>query len=168
MNSTTQQPEGVDGTVVQFSEHLWPGLGICAFLTAMTFSLGVAYGHAYGLFAGALVGLSSTALLIGSMFINAPLIRVDDLVLRVGKARLPVRYIGEIRRLDKSATKAAIRDYVHPQAHLLVKSWVSESLVITVTDTTDPHPYWQISTRKAAACLTAIELAKTRIGAPND
>jgi len=168
MNNTSQQPEGVDGTVVQFSERLWPGFGICSFLMAMTVSLGIAYGHAYGTSAGIIVGFTSSALLVGSMFVNSPLIRIDELVLRVGKARLPLKYVGEVRRLDKATTKSAMRNHAHPQAYLLVKSWVPDSMVITVTDTTDPHPYWQFSSRKAEALFTALESAKAKEGISND
>jgi len=167
MDSTIQEPEGVDGSTLLFSERLWPGLGICAFLVAMTGSLGIAYAHAYGTAAGLLVGFSSTFLILGSLFINAPVIRVDDLVLRAGKARLPLQYIGEIRRLDKLATKVAMRSNAHHQAYLLVRSWVPQSLVITVTDTTDPHPYWQISSRKIGALLGALESAKITNGGSN-
>ncbi len=167
MDSTSQQPEGVGGSSVLFNERLWPGLGICSFLTAMTISLGIAYAHAYGATAGLLVGTVSTALIIGSLFVNAPLIQVDELVLRAGKARLPLQYVGEIRQLDKGATKSAMRGNAHHQAYLLVRSWIPESLVVTVTDTSDPHPYWQISSRKIRALLSAVESAKIASGGTN-
>ena len=167
MNSSSQQPEGTDGSIVLFSERLWPGVGICSFLTAMTVSLGVAYGHAYGPKSGFLVGFVSTVLILGSLFINAPLIRVDDVALRAGKARLPLRYLGEIRHLDKVATKASVRTNAHAQAYLLVRSWVSDSVVITVSDTTDPHPYWQISSRRINALLSALDSAKIASGGAN-
>jgi len=139
-------------------------LGICLFLTVMTASLGIAYGHAYGSFAGLLVGLTSTGLVIGSLFINAPRIAVDDLVIRAGKARLPLKFAGDVRALDKAATAAAIRETAHRQAYLLVRSWIRDSIVITVTDTSDPHPYWQVSTRKLAELTRAIESAKITHG----
>jgi hypothetical protein len=168
MDSTNHQPEGVDGTEVLFRERLWPGIGICAFLSAMTISLGIAYGHAYGPSAGLLVGIGTTVLLVGSLFVNAPVVCVDNLVVRAGKARLPLRYTGEVRRLDRNAGRAAIRNNVNHQAYLLVRSWISDSLVITVIDTTDPHPYWQISSRRSKALLAAIESAKIKQGAPNE
>jgi hypothetical protein len=164
MNSSNQQPEGVDGTVLFFRERLFPGLGICAFVSAMTISLGVAYGHAYGTTTGLTVGTSTTLLVVGALFVKAPIIAVDNLVIRAGKARLPLQFTGEVRRLDVQATKLAIRENVHHQAYLLVRSWVSDSVVLTVTDTTDPHPYWQISTRKTEALLRAIDSAKSSSG----
>ena len=168
MNSSNQQPEGVDGTVLFFRERLFPGLGICAFVSAMTISLGVAYGHAYGTTTGLAVGTSTTLLVVGSLFINAPIIAVDNLVIRAGKARLPLQYTGEVRHLDQQSTKLAIRENAHHQAYLLVRSWVSDSIVLTVTDTTDPHPYWHISTRKIDDFLRAIDSAKSIRGDQSD
>ena len=160
MKSESQQPEGVDGALELYRERLWPGFGISAFIFGMTASLGIAYGHAYGTLAGSLVGIISTVLVIGSLFINAPTVAVNELVIRAGKARLPLHYVGEVRTLDQSSTKSAIRENVHHQAYLLVRSWVRESVVITVDDETDPHPYWHISTRNAQALRVAIETAR--------
>lgn len=167
MSSSTQQPEGQDGSEIYFSERLWPGLGVCAFITLMTASLGIAYGHAYGTSVGLLVGILSTAFVVGSLFLTAPLIRVDNLVLRAGKARLPIRFIGEVHRLDKESTKNAIRSNAHSQAFLVVRSWVNESILVTVTDITDPHPYWQISSRKISTLIKSIESAKMNTGGSN-
>jgi len=164
MDITKQQPEGVDGSIVLFRERLWPGLGICLFLTVMTASLGIAYGHAYGSVAGLLVGFTSTGLVVGSLFINAPIIAVDELVIRAGKARLPLKFAGDVRALDKAATAAAVRETAHRQAYLLVRSWIRDSIVITVTDTSDPHPYWQVSTRKLTELTRAIDSAKITHG----
>jgi len=168
MNSTNQQPEGVDGTEVLFHERLWPGFGICAFLSVMTMSLGIAYGHAYGSVAGLLVGIGATVFLVGSLFVNAPVVCVDNLVVRAGKARLPLRYTGEVRLINRQVGRAAVRNNVNHQAYLLVRSWISDSLLITVADTADPHPYWQISSRRPKALLAAIEAAKIKYGAPNE
>lgn len=167
MNSSNQQPEGVDGTVMFFRERLLPGFGICAFISVMTISLGVAYGHAYGTTTGLAVGTLTTLLVVGGLFVNAPIIAVDDHVIRAGKARLPLQYTGEVRHLDQQATKLALRENAHHQAYLLVRSWVNDSIVLTVTDTTDPHPYWQISTRKTDELLRAIDSAKQINGEHN-
>jgi len=168
MNSSRQQPEGQDGSINYYSERLWPGIGICAFLTLMTVSLGIAYGHAYGNAIGFLIGTFSTLLAVGSLFLTAPVIRVDDQVLRAGKARLPLRFVGAVHSLDKSATKTALRSTAHRQAFLLVRSWIDDSIVVTVTDTSDPHPYWHLSSRKIEALLNSIESAKMATGGPDD
>lgn len=167
MNSSSQQPEGTDGDVVLYRERLWPGVGICAFLSLMTVSLGIAYGHAYGTMAGFVVGVLSTTLLIGSMFLNSPIVQVDNLVVRAGKARLPLRFVGDLKFLDTQATRSAIRGNVHHQAYLLVRTWTPNSVLLTVTDTTDPHPYWHISSRDSKALLSAIETAKITYGGPD-
>ena len=133
----------------------------------MTISLGIAYGHAYGTAIGLIVGTLSTVLVISSLFLNAPTISVDDRVVRVGKARLPLEFAGDVRHLNQESTKSALRDNAHHQAYLLVRSWIPESLIITVTDEQDPHPYWHISSRNIPALLAAIESAKIGSGGSN-
>ena len=168
MNSRTQHGEGVDGETVCYQERLWPGVGGCLFVLLMTASVGIAYGHAYGRIVGLAVGILVTTVAIGLMLVNSPIVRVDDRVLRVGKARLPLCYIGNVRRLDEAATQAAFREHLHHQAFLTLRSWIKESVIVTVTDTQDPHPYWQISSRRSTALTAAIEQAVTKSGGRNE
>jgi len=168
MNSRTQHGEGVDGETVCYQERLWPGVGGCLFVLLMTASVGIAYGHAYGRLVGLAVGILASALALGLMLVNSPIVRVDERVLRVGKARLPLRHIGNVSRLDAAATQAAFRERSHHQSFLTLRSWIKESVIVTVTDTQDPHPYWQISSRRSTALSVAIEQAVTKSGGRNE
>lgn len=164
MNSNLEHIEGVDGDSAFYQERLWPGPGGALFVLFMTASVGIAYGHAYGLRAGCAVGIFTSSIALGLMFVNSPIVRVDERVLQVGKARLPLSCVGNVSRLDRTATKASFRDRSHHQAFFALRSWISESVIVTVTDTQDPHPYWQISSRRSAQLSVAITQAATNSG----
>ena len=151
--------EGIDGKVQSYSERLWPSTGMCLFAFVMTSSLGIAYGRAYGNELGILVGFATTAAVAIGLVVNAPVIRVDELNFRAGRARLPLKYVGQVKILDAKGSKRARSTDAHAGAYFQLRAGIAASLIIEVTDPDDPHPYWQVSTRQAEKLVAAIELA---------
>lgn len=170
--STQEQPagpvEGVDGTVVAYRERLhapWP-VWFVAFVLAG--SLGVAYGFPLGPTAGlvsfaVVMGLAAL-LLLGT----APLVVVDDLVLRAGRARLPLRYAGRIAPLTTDQTREVRGRRADPSAYLCTRGWISRSVLVEVEDEDDPHPYWLISTRHGDRLAPILAAARDRHLAERD
>ncbi len=160
--------EGVDGTVVAYQERLhapWYVWGLATFLTA---SLGVAYGFYLGDLAGLLTFLATEALVAWWLLATAARVVVDDQVLRAGRARLPLRYVGRIAPLDQAQTRDARGRLADPAAYLCTRGWISRSVLVEVDDDRDPHPYWLISTRDGHALARALaparDAAKARAG----
>ena len=152
--------EGIDGKVVAYSERLCPSIGMWLFAIAMTSSLGIAYGRAYGNSLGFLVGLATTAAVVIGLAVNAPIIRIDELNFRAGRARLPLQFVGQVKVLDAEQSKRARSTDAHAGAHFQLRGGIGESLIIEVTDPQDPHPYWQVSSRQAEKLVVALESAK--------
>jgi hypothetical protein len=152
--------EGIDGKVVAYSERLWPSIGMWLFAIVMTSSLGIAYGRAYGNELGLLVGFATTAAVAIGLIVNAPVIRVDELNFRAGRARLPLRFVGEVRLLDAAGSKRARSTDAHARAYFQLRAGIGASILVEVTDPDDPHPYWQVSTRQADKLAIAIMLAQ--------
>jgi hypothetical protein len=81
---------------------------------------------------------------------------VDD-ELRIGRAHIPVQYLGESEIVKKSDfVRARTRD-ADPAAYFALTFWVSEGLKVKVIDERDPTPYWLISTRRAEALQKALQ-----------
>ena len=145
---------------IYYSEKLRLGLAQIAFVLAMTGSLGIAYGHAYGAPFGFLIGgiASFSALLLA--FLWAPKVEVTRSYFQVGKAKLELKFVGDAKLLDSDLTKRSVRQPTNPPGYQLVRPWIAESIVIIVSDTTDPHPFWQVSSRNPTALLAALNSAK--------
>lgn len=160
MNPTDGDTEGMDGTHVHFQERLTPSMGIWLFVFLMTVSLGIAYGQAFGATIGLTVGMLSTAVAALLLIATRDVIRVDDKVFRAGKARLPVRFIGDVIVLDQHKTRESLHANAHRNAFLLTKGWIHESVIVQNLDQSDPHPYWQVSSRQVQALSSALIKAR--------
>ena len=139
--------EGVDGTVAAYRERVHAPVWLWLVGTALTASLGVAYGYRLGTVPGLVTFAVAQALLTWWLVATAPLVVVDDLVLRAGKARLPLRHVGRIAPLDSAQSRDAGGRLADPAAYLCLRSWVSRTVLVEVEDPEDPHPYWLVSTR---------------------
>ena len=51
-----------------------------------------------------------------------------------------------------------------PRAHIVQRTWIPESVVVTVADPADPHPYWLVSSRRPVHLADAIRRARTGAG----
>ena len=160
MNPSDGHSEGIDGTHLAFYEKLTPSFGIWLLIWLMTISLGIAYGRAYGLVAGVAVAILSTGAVTALVSYTTPSIQVDDLVFRAGRARLPLRYVGEVQVLDRIQTRESLHTKAHHRAYFLTKGWIQQSVIVLNTDEGDPHPYWQVSSRKADALSEALNRAR--------
>jgi hypothetical protein len=139
--------EGVDGKSPVFQERLWPSAGQWVFAFIMTTSLGIAYGRAYGADLGIVVGIAATVVVIIGLVVNTPLIQIDELNFRVGRARLPLQYVGKIQKLDEEQSRRARSTDANSNAHFQLRGGIKNTVIVEVTDAEDPHPYWQVSSR---------------------
>lgn len=151
--------EGQDGDVVAYRERLWPHWWVWLFPPALTALLAVAFGAAYATALGWAIFLLGTGL--GWLFLirTTPEIRVDDRVLRAGRARLPLAYAADPVALDADATTQE-RRHGDARDFLVLRPWASpESVCVTVVDPDDPHPRWLVTSRRPVALRDAIEKA---------
>lgn len=75
-------------------------------------------------------------------------VEVTDGELRVGKARLPLRYIGAVEVIGKDRKRKALGPELDPAAFMLYRGWVGPVLRVRLNDPEDPTPYWVFSTRR--------------------
>ena len=157
-NTSNQTPkgEGIEGQQVKFRERLLPGPYSWLLVALMTVSLGIAYGDVYGTVFGAVLASASTLGIYLIMFFSSPVIQIDDQNLRVGNARLPKIYVKDPEILNKDQTANSRRIAVPKNAYLVMRASIPESILIQISDDSDPHPYWQFSSRKPNELLAAL------------
>lgn len=156
----TTQPEGFDGSVVAYRERVHAPWGVWAGSVVLTATLGVAYGWRLGDLAGVAAFLVSTAAVAALLLVTAPVVVVDDRVLRAGRARLPLRHVGRIAAMDADSTREARGRKADPRAYLCSRGWVRTSVVVEVEDPDDPHPYWLVSTRRPRELAPVLAAAR--------
>jgi hypothetical protein len=152
--------EGRDGTVVAYRERLHAPWWVWLVGVVLTGSLGIAYGYPLGAPAGWVVFVGCMGLVAWWLLATAPLVVVDDVVLRAGRARLPLRCAGRIAPLDAAQTRDARGRLADPAAYLCLRGWVAASVLVEVEDPDDPHPYWLVSTRHGHDLARALAAAR--------
>lgn len=155
-------PEGRDGGgPIVYSERLMPPWWLWLLVVTLTGTLGVAYGAAYGPTVGWAVFVAAAGLAAGLLVASAPVVRVDDTVLRAGRARLPLRWAGTATPLDVESARRARSVDADARAFLVLRTWTTGRAVrVDVTDPQDPHPYWLVTTRHPDRVVAALDTAR--------
>ncbi|GAB2626556.1 DUF3093 domain-containing protein [Nocardioides ginkgobilobae] len=108
---------------------------------------------------GAAVALMATLFLT----YGAALVSVEDGWFRAGRARVELRFVGEVVPLDAEATRLVAGRDADARAYLLLRPYRKKAVKVSLSDPADPTPYWLVSTRRpdalAAALTRAVESA---------
>jgi hypothetical protein len=154
--------EGTSGEHVVYTERLWHSVGMWFVALVMTVSLGIAYGSAYSANLGLIVGVVASTAAIFGLFRNSPTILIDEINFQVGRARMPLRFVGKVQILDESESRRARSTHAHKDAYFQLRGGVKQTLIVEITDESDPHPYWQISTRNPETLAKKLNEAKSK------
>jgi hypothetical protein len=141
---------------VLYRERLWPSFAVPSFLMFMGGSLAIAYQHAYHGNSGLITVILSLALTLWLTLAMSPAIEVTPYELRLGKARINRSLLGAIASLDAQQTKHALGQGAHADALIISRAGIEASVVVEITDESDPHPYWQFSSRNPEMVLRAL------------
>jgi hypothetical protein len=76
--------------------------------------------------------------------------------LRVGPARVPLRYVGRVEVVEKADKQLALGPELDPTAYLMHRGWVGPLVRVEITDPDDPTPYWIFSVRDPARIVAAL------------
>jgi Protein of unknown function (DUF3093) len=147
-----------DSVPQRFDERLsvpwwwwFPALGVAALLAAEV-HMGYPGVRAWApylllapLVAAALVGLGRSR------------VRVDGGELWVGRAHVPLRFVGEVEVISRDGKRQALGPGLDPAAYLLHRAWVGPMLRVRLTDPDDPTPYWIFSTRRPEQLRALLE-----------
>ena len=109
---------------------------------ALIISIGVALSD-FQILIFTLMLLFATALLA---YQTRLVISFDGSLLRVGRAKLERKYMGEISKLSESEMKLARGA---PYNYLAIRFWVRDGVKIALNDSRDPNKNWVISSRKS-------------------
>lgn len=155
--SPSQQPNS--GGRPAYAERLWVPVGwwVLTLLFALSLFIAVLFylGPVWAIGAGLLV-----MVVMGVAFVRYGnlQIRVEADRLWVGAANVEWEYVADARPLDEPATRRRRGPDSDARAYLVLRPYLSRAVEVTISDDSDPTPYWLISTRspqRLAAAITA-------------
>ncbi|MDO5534278.1 MAG: DUF3093 domain-containing protein [Propionibacteriaceae bacterium] len=136
---------------------LWYWLVGIIFAASTVWAVGFWYGPAAAV-GGALVVIA--AITIGVAWVSRTDVAVDANGLRVGPSVIEWPWVGEVEVLDAEATRERLGVGADARAHLALRPWLTESVLVQVNDDADPHPYWLIGSRTPHQLAAAIASAR--------
>ena len=95
--------------------------------------------------------------LVYLFFKTALKIEVDQTCLRVGRASIEHKYIGEVIVLTSDEVKLIRTRDADPLAYLAIRFWSIKAIKVQVLDARDKTPYWLITTKKGTELRKALK-----------
>jgi hypothetical protein len=122
------------------------------FAISMLLAFGLTVGPAWGI-GLALLSFVAVAAVFGAASIA---ITVSDTELRVGRANIELRYLGDVRPLDAAAARLRRGPQADARAYLVLRPYLATAVEIALADDDDPVPYWLVATRKPRVLAAAL------------
>ncbi|MFA4841538.1 MAG: DUF3093 domain-containing protein [Agrococcus sp.] len=127
-----------------------------ALLVFLPIDIGVGIAVAVGLY----------AIIVAALWLSAPVVQVQDGVLRAGRARIDAVHLGAADALEGAEATAAMRAGWDPTDHHVTSPWMKSLVRVAVVDPADPTGAWVISSRRPQRLAAAIEDARSTTAAP--
>ena len=125
-------------------------------LVFLPVSIGVGIAVAIGLYVA----------IVAALWLGAPVVEVQDGVLRAGRARIDAGHLGAADALEGGEATAAMRAGWDPTDHHVISPWTKSLVRVAVDDPSDPTDAWIISSRRPQRLAAAIEEARSTTAAP--
>lgn len=109
---------------------------------------------AAGLASGAVI----TAVVIWLMVALAPVIRIDDQILMVGKAQISRKLIGKAEVIPITEAFAEKGPRLDARAYLALQGSIRGLVKVEITDPSDPTPYWLFSSAHPEEVVASLKL----------
>jgi hypothetical protein len=146
-----------------FAERLWPAPWIWAAVAVVAVLAGLVVAPLSGT-AAVLTAVVVGALLAVALVRGTPLVAVAGVTLIAGRAKVPVRLLGQVEVLDAEQMRHARGPGLDARAYLCMRGWVATGVRVGMADPADPTPYWLVSSRRPEVLAGAITAARAARG----
>jgi hypothetical protein len=86
---------------------------------------------------------------------------VEDGVLHVPGARVPLAFVADARPLDAEQTRRLRGPLADLRAHVATRSWLRRAVQVRLDDPADDTPYWLVGTRRPEELAAVLDAART-------
>ena len=84
------------------------------------------------------------------------LIEIDENEMRINRAHIELKYLGDVRVLGTQEMRYARGRDADPSAYLAIRFWNPRGVLVKVKDSRDSTPYWLISSKRGDELAKAI------------
>ena len=104
----------------------------------------------------AFTGLAVVGAAVGLHAYGRTPLTVDGVAFTAGRYRLERSYIADAEAITGADAAHAVGPGADHRAFLFTRPFIRDVVKVTLDDPADPHPYWLVSTRDAAALAAAL------------
>jgi len=144
---------------VGYRERLVPGPGTiaaCLLLLPAVLLVLLPFSTAGGVTAAVVL----TAATIAGLVLRAPVVAIEDGMLRAGRARIDVHLTGDAEALHGEEARTARGTGLDARAWTVLRPWVDGVVRVPLLDPADPAPYWLVASRRPEELATALARAR--------
>jgi hypothetical protein len=138
-----------------YRERLWASAWLYL-ATALVIPASLLVFWPINLIAGLVVAIVLYLGCVGLLVLASPTITVTDAELQAGRARLPLRFVGDVVPFREPEATLERGRRLDARAWLLIRGWVGPVVRVELTDPGDPTPYWLVSTRRPEELAAAL------------
>lgn len=139
-----------------YRERLWPAAWLFI-STALVIPASILVLAPISLIAGIVTAVVLYGAVVVSLILSAPVVSVDDGVLRAGKAAIPVDLVGDVGAYSGQAAWRERGPVLDSRAWLMIRGYVDGVVKVPLLpEAKDPAPYWIVSTRHPRELAAAI------------
>lgn len=131
-----------------FKEVLRPPIWVLAFIYFLFLSIVLSIWAVFDTRVTLATLAISTVALIWIAITMKSEITIDGDLLRIDKAKIERKYLGQVTILDRSAMRLLRTRDADPAAYLAIKFWEPQGLRIDLNDPRDKTPYWLITSKR--------------------
>jgi hypothetical protein len=149
--------------IVIYRERLLPGATIMFLGFGLFLMVGIAYSAAFGSMVGIVLALGISTVYFVFAITTAPQIRVeahsDQLFLSAGRARINIAMISFAHQLTSTEQREVQLGTRNDTAFTMIKGKLPV-VELGISDSSDPHRYWYVSSRSPEELIRAISTAQ--------
>lgn len=102
------------------------------------------------------MALAVWLVVIATMLARSKRLVIREQIFTAGSAQIPLNLLGESEIIAPEAMQAQLGPQLDARAYLCFKSGKKGLVKITVSDKSDPTPYWLVSTKDPRALVAAL------------
>jgi hypothetical protein len=143
-----------------YRERLWPAPWVFI-ATALVIPASLLVFLPISMTAGIVCAVVLYGAIVITLILTTPTVAVSAELFTAGHARLPRAVIAGVTAFTGSDATAERGTKLDARAWLLLRGWIPGLVRVQLDDTSDPTPYWVVSTRHPAELAAALTNAQT-------
>ena len=141
---------------MRFREVIAPPIWLIAFIYFLFTSISISIWAALGNNPALWSQIIFTIVLVIITVRNRMVIEIDEKELRINRAHIELKYIGEVKVLDLDSMRLARGRDADPAAFLAIRFWTPRGVLVNINDDRDTTPYWLITSKRGDQLAAAL------------